>query len=311
MEKENISFPNEFVLLGFSDHPWLEMPLFIVVLVSYIFTLMGNSSIILLTLMDHRLHTPMYFFLDNLSVLDLCITTTIVPQLLVNLWGPNKTIAYWGCITQSYLFHWAGCTECVLLAVMSFDRYVAICQPLQYTLIMRPHVCLLLAATAWLSSLANSLLQATLTLKLHRCGHHTLDHFFCEVPALIKLACEDTTANDLYLIVGSIPFALVAPFLVLVSYTFIARAVIKLPSPEGRRKAFSTCSSHMVVVIMYYGPASYLYLQPPSNSTLAKFTSFFYCVVTPLLNPLIYTLRNKDVKKALKKTLQLQGGTQS
>ncbi|KAM6224085.1 olfactory receptor 2C1-like [Rhynchocyon petersi] len=311
MEKENVSLPNMFVLLSFSDHPWLEMPLFVVVLDSYILTLLGNSSIILLTLVDSRLQTPMYFFLDNLSFLDLCVTTTIVPQLLVNLWGPNKTIAYWSCITQSYLFHWTGCTECVLLAVMAFDRYVAICQPLQYTLIMRPHVCVLLAAAAWSSGLANSLLQATLTLQLHRCGHHTLDHFFCEVPVLIKLACEDTTANDLSLAVGAIPFALVSPFLVLVSYTFIARAVLKLPSAEGRRKAFSTCSSHMVVVIMYYGPAIYMYLQPPAGSTQAKFMSFFYCVVTPLLNPLIYTLRNKDVKRALKKMLRFHGGMQS
>ncbi|XP_006876148.1 PREDICTED: olfactory receptor 2B11-like [Chrysochloris asiatica] len=308
MEGENMSFPNTFVLLGFSDHPWLEMPLFGVVLVSYILTLMGNSSIILLTLMDPRLQTPMYFFLDNLSMLDLCVTTTIEPQLLVNLWGPEKNIAYWSCITQAYLFHWTGCTECALLAMMAFDRYVAICRPLQYTLIMRSQVCVLLAVTAWSSGLANSLLQATLTLQLQRCGHHTLDHFFCEVPLLIKLACEDTTANDLSLAVGAIPFVLVAPFLVLVSYTFIAKAVLKLPSAKGRYKAFSTCSSHMVVVIMYYGPAMYMYLQPPANSTQAKFMSFFYCVITPLLNPLIYTLRNKDVKRALKRILQSQGG---
>ncbi|XP_037679139.1 olfactory receptor 15-like [Choloepus didactylus] len=307
MEAENVSFPSTFVLLGFSDHPWLEMPLFGVVLISYILTLLGNSSIILLSLVEPRLQTPMYFFLDNLSVLDLCVTTTIVPQLLANLWGPWKTIASWGCITQAYFFHWTACTECALLAVMAFDRYVAICRPLQYTLIMHPHLCVQLASAAWSSGLANSVLQATLTLQLHHCGHHNLDHFFCEVPALIKLACGDTTANDLSLAVGAIPFALVAPLLVLVSYTFIARAVLKLPSAEGRSKALSTCSSHMVVVIMYFGPAIYMYLQPPANSTQAKFMSFFYCIITPLLNPLIYTLRNKDVNSALKRIQQSHG----
>ncbi|XP_007953004.1 olfactory receptor 2G3-like [Orycteropus afer afer] len=311
MERENMSFPNVFVLLGFSDHPWLEIHLFGVVLVMHILTLIGNSFIILITLIDHKLRTPMYFFLDNLSVLDLCVTTTIVPQLLSNLWGPKKTIAYWGCITQAYLFHWTGCTECALLAVMAFDRYVAICQPLQYTLIMCPQLCVQLAAAAWSSGLANSLLQATLTLQLQCCDHHTLDHFFCEVPVLIKLACEDTTANDLSLAIGAIPFVLVAPFFVLISYTYIVRAVLKLSSAEGRRKAFSTCSSHLVVIMMYYGPAIYMYLQPLANRTQAKFMSFFYCVITPLLNPLIYTLRNKDVKQALKKILQSQGRIKS
>lgn len=306
MEGENVSFPNTIMLLGFSDYPRLEMPLFGVVLVSYILTVGGNSSIIFLSMVEPRLQTPMYFFLDNLSVLELCVTCTIVPQLLANLWGPEKTIASWGCITQAYLFHWTGCTECALLAVMAFDRYVAICRPLQYALIMRPQVCVQLATAAWSSGLANSVLQATLTLQLHHCGLHILDHFFCEVPVLIKLACGDTTANDLSLAVGAIPFALMAPLLVLISYTFIAKAVLKLPSADGRYKTLSTCSSHLVVVIMYFGPAIYVYLQPPANSTQAKFMSFFYCVITPLLNPLIYTLRNKDVKRAWKRILQPQ-----
>ncbi|XP_045685959.1 olfactory receptor 15-like [Phyllostomus hastatus] len=311
MEGANVSFSSTIVLLGFSDLPWLEMPLFGVVLVAYVLTLMGNSSIIFLSAVEPRLQTPMYFFLDNLSVLDLCVTCTIVPQLLANLWGPDKTIASWGCFTQAYLFHWTGCTECALLAVMAFDRYVAICQPLRYTLIMRPQVCVQLAAAAWCSGLANSMLQATLTLQLHRCGHHTVDHFFCEVPVLIKLACGDTTANDLSLALGAIPFALVAPLLVLLSYTFIARAVLRLPSAQGRYKVISTCSSHLVVVLMYFGPAIYMYLQPPANSTQAKFMSFFYCVITPLLNPLIYTLRNKDVQRAWKRILQPQGVVKS
>ncbi|XP_004611649.2 olfactory receptor 2G3-like [Sorex araneus] len=303
----NESLPGTFVLLGFSDHPGLEMPLFGAVLVSYIFTLVGNGSIILLSLVDPRLQTPMYFFLDNLSVLDLCVTCTVVPQLLANLWGPEKTIAAWGCVVQAYLFHWTGCTECALLAVMAFDRYVAVCQPLHYSLIMRPRVCVQLAAAAWCSGLANSLLQATLTLQLPRCGHRRLDHFFCEVPVLIKLACGDTSTSDLSLVVGAIPFVLAAPLMVLVSYTLIARAVLRLPSAAGRLKALSTCSSHLAVVLLYFGPAIYMYLQPPASSTQAKFMSFLYCLITPLLNPLIYTLRNKDVKAAWKRVLQPLG----
>ncbi|EHB15757.1 Olfactory receptor 15 [Heterocephalus glaber] len=297
----NASFPNTFILLGFSEFPWLERPLFAVVLVCYLLTLVGNSSIILLSLLDPRLQMPMYFFLDNLSLLDLCISCTVLPQLLVNLWGPDKTIAAWGCITQVYLFSWTGCTECILLTMMAVDRYVAICRPLQYTLIMRP----------WLPI----------------CGPHNLDHFFCEVPVLIKVACGETTVNELALALGAIPFAGMAPLLVLISFTFISRAILKLPSAEGRHKALSTCSSHLVVitlyprhctcsshllvVTMYFGPAIYMYLQPPAKSTQAKFMSFFYCIITPVLNPLIYTLRNKDVETAWKRILQSLGQVKS
>ncbi|KFO20109.1 olfactory receptor 15 [Fukomys damarensis] len=311
MEMDNASFPNTFVLLGFSEFPWLERPLFSVVLVSYILTLVGNSSIILLSLMDPRLQTPMYFFLDNLSLLDLGITCTTVPQLLANLWGPDKTIAAWGCITQLYVYTWTGCTECILLAVMAIDRYVAICQPLRYTLIMRPWVCVQMAAACWLTGLGSTLLHTTLTLQLPFCGHHPLDHFFCEVPVLIKLACGDTSANELALALGAILFTLVAPLMVVISYTLIGRAVLKLPSAEGRHKALSTCSSHLLVVTLYFGPGMYMYLQPPAKSSQAKFMSFFYCVITPVLNPLIYTLRNNDVKTAWKRILQSQNCVES
>ncbi|XP_003479798.2 olfactory receptor 2G3-like [Cavia porcellus] len=304
MERQNVSFPNTFILLGFSEFPWLEIPISAVGLVSCLLTLTGNSSIILLSLVDPRLQTPMYFFLDNLSLLDLCISFTIVPQLLVNLWGPDKTITAWGCFTQVYLFNLTACAECAMLAMMAIDRYVAICRPLQYTLIMHSWVCVLMAAACWFSGLANSLLQSTFTLQLPFCGHHTLDHFFCEVPVLIKLACGDTTINNLVMALGAIPFALLSPMLLVISYTFIARAVLKLPSAEGRYKALSTCTSHLLVVTMYFGPALYVYLQPPAKSSQAKFMSFFYCVVTPGLNPLIYTLRNKDVKMAWRRILQ-------
>ncbi|EHA97720.1 Olfactory receptor 2B2 [Heterocephalus glaber] len=311
MERGNMSFPNTFVLLGFSEFPWLERPLFAVVLVSYLLSLVGNSSIILLSLVDPRLQTPMYFFLDNLSLLDLCITCTTVPQLLANLWRSGKTITSWGCITQSYLFGLAASTECVLLAMMAIDRYVAICWPLQYTLIMRPWVCVQMAATSWSSGLTNALLQATLMLQLPFCGHHTLDHFFCEVPVLIKLACGDTSANEQAITFATIPFGMVAPLMMVISYIFIARAVLKLPSAEGRQKALSTCSSHLLVVTLYFAPGMYMYLQPSSKTSQAKFMSFFCCIITPLLNPLIYTLRNKDVQTAWKRILKSQGRVKS
>ncbi|KAM4862049.1 olfactory receptor 2C1-like [Thomomys bottae] len=308
MEGENVSFPSTFILLGFSEYPWLQIPLFAVVLVSHTLTIMGNSSIILLSMMEPRLQTPMYFFLDNLSLLDLCITCTTVPQLLANLWGPEKTISSWGCITQLYIFTWASCTECVLLAVMALDRYVAICHPLRYSLIMHPWACVCMAAVCWSTGLANSLLQVTFSIQLPLCRHHTLEHFFCEVPALNKLACGDTSTNELSLTLGAILFGMIAPLMVVVSYTLIARAVLKLPSAEGRHKALSTCSSHLVVVTMFFGPGMYLYLQPTASSTQANFTSLFYCVITPLLNPLIYTIRNKEVKTAWKRILPLHGG---
>ncbi|EHB17567.1 Olfactory receptor 2G6 [Heterocephalus glaber] len=226
MGKGNISFPNTFVLLGFSEFPWLEGTLFVVVLLSYLFTLVGNSFIILLSLVDPRLQTPMYFFLDNLSLLDLSLTCTIVPQLLANI-------------------------------------------------------------------------------------HHTLDHFFCDVPLLLKLACGDTSANELALTSMTIPFGIMSSLLVVISYTFIARAILKLPSAEGRNKALSTCSSHLLVVTMFFGPAMYFYLQPTAKNSQAKFISFFYSLITPLLNPLIYALLNKDVDTACKKILQSQSRVKS
>ncbi|EHB03260.1 Olfactory receptor 2G6 [Heterocephalus glaber] len=363
------------------------------VLLSYLLTLVKNSSIILLILLDPRLQMPMYFFLDNLSLLDFGVTCTTVPQLLTNLCGPEKTIAFWGWITQIYLFNWTACAECILLAVIAIDHYVATCQPLQYTLIMSPWVSLQMEAPFWSSGLANSLLQTIFTLQLPLCGPHTLDHFcevpvlikltcgiiasecallammaiycygaicqalqytlimcawmcvqmeagcwsswlmnsllqttltlrlplcghltlnhFCEVPVLIKLACGDTSANQLALTSMTIPFGVMSSLLVVISYIFIARAILKLSSAEGRHKALSTCSSHLLVLTMYFGLGIFFYLKPSAKSTQDKFKSFFYCVVTPLLYPLIYTLRNKDVKTAWTRILQIQGKVMS
>ena len=292
-----------FILVGFSDQPQLELILFGVIFFLYFMTLLGNSTIILVSLLDSKLHNPMYFFLSHLSFLDLCFTSSIVPQLLVNLGSSDKSITYGGCVVQLYVFLALGSTECVLLAVMSYDRYVAVCRPLHYAFVMHPQVCSILASMAWLSGVTTTLIQSTFTLQLPFCGNRKVDHFFCEVPVLIKLACVDTTFNQAELFVASVLFLVVPLSLILMSYGNIAQAVLKIKSAIGRRKAFRTCSSHVMVVIIFYGTITFMYLQPAKSRSKdqGKFVSFFYTVVTPMLNPLIYTLRNKEVKAALKK----------
>ncbi|XP_004647577.2 olfactory receptor 2G3-like [Octodon degus] len=305
MSRANDSSATGFVLLGFSDHPGLEPVLFTLVLLCYLLTLSGNITIIVVSQLEPSLHTPMYFFLSNLSFLDLCFTSSLAPQTLVNLRGPEKTITYGGCVVQLYTSLALGSTECILLAVMALDRYVAVCKPLHYAVIMSPRLCQQLAMASWLSGVANSLVHATFTLRLPLCGNHRLDHFICEVPALLKLACVDTTVNELVLFVVSILFLILAPALILVSYGFIAQAVLRIKSAEAQLKAFSTCSSHLTVVVIFYGTVIYMYLQPRDSyaQDQGKFISLFYTMVTPALNPIIYTLRNKDVKEALKKLL--------
>lgn len=303
MEGTNVSSQTwGFILLGFSDHPHLEPLLFALVLVFYMLTLMGNLAIVLVSRLDAALHTPMYFFLSHLSVLDLCFTTSLAPQTLAHLHSADKSITFGGCVVQLYTSLALGSTECLLLAVMALDRFVAVCQPLHYVLVMNPRLCRRLASASWLGGLVNSLVHATFTLQLPFCGRR-LDHFICEVPALLKLACADTSTNELVLFTISILFVLLPPALILVSYGFIGRAVLRTKSVEARRKAFSTCSSHLTVVVIFYGTIIYMYLQPRDNYSQdrGKFISLFYTNVTPALNPLIYTLRNKDVKGALRK----------
>ncbi|XP_043762884.1 olfactory receptor 2B2-like [Cervus elaphus] len=305
MNRINESVPKEFILLGFSDRPWLELPLFVVFLISYILTILGNLAIIIVSRLDSKLHTPMYFFLTNLSLLDLCYTTSTVPQMLVNICSLRKVISYGGCVAQLFIFLALGSTECLLLAVMSFDRFVAICRPLHYSIIMHHKLCLQLAAASWVSGFSNSVLQSTLTLQMPLCGHKEVDHFFCEVPALLRLSCVDTTANEAELFFISVLFLLIPVTLILISYTFIVQAVLRIQSVEGRQKAFGTCGSHLIVVSLFYGTAIYMYLQPPSPASKdrGKMVSLFYGIITPMLNPLIYTLRNKDVKGAFKRLI--------
>lgn len=304
MEGHNISSEG-FILVGFSDRPRLELVLFVVVLTFYLLTLLGNAAIISLSALDPRLHTPMYFFLANLSFLDMCFTTGSIPQMLYNLSGPDKTISYLGCAIQLYFVLALGGVECVLLAVMAYDRYAAVCKPLHYTVVMHPRLCGRLASAAWLSGFGNSLIMAPQTLMLPRCGHRRVDHFLCEMPALIGMACVDTAPLEALAFALAVFIILTPLVLILVSYGHIARAVLRIKSAAGRKKAFNTCSSHLTVVSLFYGTIIYMYLQPANtySQDQGKFLTLFYTIVTPSVNPLIYTLRNRDVQQAVKKAL--------
>ncbi|XP_004695877.1 PREDICTED: putative olfactory receptor 2B8 [Condylura cristata] len=311
MEEKNGSSSTGFILLGFSDRPQLELVLFVVLVIFYSLTLLGNTTIIALSHLDPNLHTPMYFFLSNLSFLDLCYTTSVVPQFLVNLSGADKSISYGGCVAQLYIFLGLGCTECILLGVMAFDRYAAVCRPLHYTVIMHPRLCSLMASASWAFGFSNSLLQTVLTFLLPLCGRNKVDHFLCEIPALLKLACVDTTANESELFFASFIILSIPVLLIMFSYGQIGRAVLNIKSASGRKKAFGTCGSHFLVVSLFYGTAIYAYLQPTSNYSRdqGKFTTLFYGIITPMMNPFIYTLRNKDVKGAVKRVLWKDSGS--
>ncbi|XP_051024268.1 olfactory receptor 10-like [Acomys russatus] len=300
----NTSFRQDFILVGFSDFPQLELMLSAFISVFYSLTLLGNSTIIVLSQLDARLQTPMYFFLCHLSFLDLCYTTSTVPQLLINLQGYDRTISYGGCVAQLFLFLALGSTECLLLVVMAFDRYAAVCRPLHYTTIMHPVLCLSLAIASWIGGFVNSLIQTSLMMTMPLCGHQ-VNHFFCEMPILLKLACQDTEGTEAKMFVARVVILIFPVTLILGSYANIAQAVLKTKSMAGCKKALRTCGSHLVVVSLFYGAAIYTYLQPKDSysENKGKFVSLFYTIVTPMLNPLIYTLRNKDVKGALWKVL--------
>ncbi|XP_062067779.1 olfactory receptor 2Y1 [Lepus europaeus] len=300
----NTSFSEGFILVGFSDWPQLELFFFVFILIFYSLTILGNTTIIILSRLDLRLHTPMYFFLSHLSFLDLCFTSSTVPQLLINLHGLDRTISYGGCVAQLFIYLALGSTECVLLVVMAIDRYAAVCRPLHYTTIMHPCLCQTMAIASWLGGFVNSLIQTGLVMAMPLCGYR-LNHFFCEMPVFLKLACEDTEGTEAKMFVARVIILVVPAALILVSYVHIVRAVLRVKSMAGRRKAFGTCGSHLLVVFLFYGSAIYTYLQPihSYSESEGKFVALFYTIVTPILNPLIYTLRNKDVKGALWKVL--------
>lgn len=295
----------DFILLGFSDVPELRGFLFGVFLIIYVIILMGNSLIIIITKVNPSLHTPMYFFLRNFSSLEICYVSVTVPRLLTDLCRQNRNISFLACATQMYFFLVFGATECFILTAMAYDRYVAICNPLLYPLIMNNRLCNQLAACCWITGIPVHIGFTCLIFSLPFCGNNQLNHFFCDIPPVLKLACGDTFMIEMLVyavavLVVTIPFTLI-----LGSYVKIISTILKLPSATGRAKAFSTCSSHLMVVALFFGSGIMTYMRPKSShlTGMDKFLSLFYTIVTPMFNPIIYCLRNKDVIGALKKFL--------
>ncbi|XP_074143120.1 olfactory receptor 13D1-like [Sminthopsis crassicaudata] len=305
MERTNKTAPNEFILLGLSKYPKLEIFFFVLCMIIYIVILFGNSVIIILSILDSHLHTPMYFFLSNLSFLDICYTSSFVPKMLVNFLSTRKSLSFSGCAAQMSISFAMGTTECILLAVMAYDRYVAICNPLRYPIVMNRTVYVNLAALCWLIGGVDSLFQTILIMQLPFCGKNIIDHFTCEILAVMHLACIDISLNELIMLVGTIIVTLIPLLLIIVSYVFILSTILKIRSAEGRSKAFSTCSAHLTVVIIFYGTILFMYMKPKSKASLTtdKLIAMFYGIFTPMLNPIIYSLRNKDVNAAVKKVL--------
>ncbi|XP_057579362.1 olfactory receptor 13C7-like [Hippopotamus amphibius kiboko] len=305
MDGANQTAVTEYVLLGLHGHHNLEMVLFVLCLGIYSVNVLGNALLIGLNLLDPRLHSPMYFFLSNLSLMDICGTSSFVPLMLVSFLETQSTISFPGCALQMFLTLALGSTECLLLAVMACDRYVAICQPLRYSELMSRQTCLWMAALSWGAAFANSLLQSILTWRLPFCGHSVINHFFCEILAVLKLACGDISLNALLIMVATTLMTLPPLLLICLSYVFILAAILRVPSAAGRHKAFSTCSAHLTVVLIFYGTVSFMYFKPKAKDpNVDKIIALFYGVVTPSLNPIIYSLRNAEVKAATRALLR-------
>ncbi|CAI9169780.1 unnamed protein product [Rangifer tarandus platyrhynchus] len=295
---------SQFLLLGLSDDPELQPLLCGLFLSVFVVTVLGNLLIILAVSSDSQLHTPMYFFLCNLSFADVCFTSTTVPKMLMNIQTQSKSISYAGCITQMYFFMVFGVMDTFLLTVMAYDRFVAICHPLHYTVIMNPCLCGLLVLVSWFTSLLYSLIQSLLMLQLSFCTNWVIPHFYCELAQVLTLACSDTLINYilLYMVTG---FLGIVPFSgILFSYTHIVSSILRIPSAHGKYKAFSTCASHLSVVSLFYGTGLGMYLSSDSSSWKGMITLVMYTVVTPMLNPFIYSLRNRDIKKVLQKVFR-------
>ncbi|NP_001376056.1 olfactory receptor 10AG1-like [Canis lupus baileyi] len=303
--EDNGSRITQFVLLGFSDLPNLQGLLFGVFSIIYVIILIGNSLIIIITSLDAALQKPMYFFLANFSYLEICYVSVTLPRILVNLWTQDRSISWLGCATQMCFFLMLGATECFLLAVMAYDRYVAICNPLHYPLIMNHKMCIQLAVGSWIGGVPGQIGQTWQIFSLHFCNSNQINHFFCDIPPILKLACGDTVVHEIAVYVLAVLFVAVPFLLILASYSKIISTILRLPTARGRAKAFSTCSSHLIVVLLFFGSATITYLRPKSNHSAGtdKMFSLFYTIVTPMFNPMIYSLRNKDVIAALRRLL--------
>ncbi|XP_077901180.1 olfactory receptor 10A3-like [Ictidomys tridecemlineatus] len=303
MKRQNQSSVVEFILLDFSDFPELQDEIFGVFLVIYLMTLMGNAIIIATILLDQTLHIPMYLFLPNLSVVEVSFSAAIMPEMLVVLTTEKTTISFVGCFAQMYFILLFGVNECFLLGAMAYDRFAAICCPLTYPMIMNKRVFVKLVMFSWVSGIMVATLQTSWVFSFPFCGPNEISHISCETPAVLELVCADISLYEIYAFIGTILIILLPFLLILLSYLRILFAILKMPSTTGRQKAFSTCASHVTSVTLFYGTASMTYLQPKSSYSpvTKKLMSLAYTLLTPLLNPLIYSLRNHEMKKALVK----------
>ncbi|XP_044537900.1 olfactory receptor 5B2-like [Gracilinanus agilis] len=302
---ENRSEVNEFILVGLTDAPELQVPLFIMFTLIYLITLVGNLGIIALISSDSRLHTPMYFFLSNLSLVDFGYSSAVTPKVMAGLLTGDKVISYNGCAAQIFFFVSFATVESFLLASMSYDRHAAVCKPLHYTTTMTSTVCVHLASGAYICGFLNSSIVTGDTFSLSFCSSNVVHHFFCDIPPLLVITCSDIHSTEIVIFILGI-FTVFFPFLViLTSYLFIFVAILRIHSAEGRQKAFSTCTSHLTAVSIFYGTIIFMYFQPSSSHSMDtdKMASVFYTMVIPMLNPLVYSLRNKDVKTAFQKVV--------
>nr|XP_006999063.2 olfactory receptor 8B3-like [Peromyscus maniculatus bairdii] len=305
MTSTNVSLVTEFILVGLTDHPDLQIPLFFVFLAMYIVTALGNLCLIILIVLNSHLHTPMYFFLFNLSFIDFCYSSVFTPKMLMNFILTKNVISYMGCLTQLYFFCFFVISECYVLTSMAYDRYVAICNPLLYTVAMSPKLCLNLMLGTYAMAFSGAMAHTGCMLRLTFCDANTINHYFCDILPVMQLSCTSTYVNELvvFIVVG---INIIVPSItIFISYGFIISSICHINSAEGRSKAFSTCSSHIIAVSLFFGSGAFMYLKPSSSSSMdqGKTSSVFYTNVVPMMNPLIYSLRNKDVKMALRKTL--------
>ncbi|XP_012607738.2 olfactory receptor 1C1 [Microcebus murinus] len=305
MEKRNLTVVREFVLLGLPCSAEQQHPLSVLFLCMYLVTLLGNMLIILAIAFDSSLHSPMYFFLSNLAFVDICFTSTIVPQMVVNILTDLKTISFAGCLTQLFFFISFVNMDSLLLCVMAYDRYVAICHPLHYTAVMNPRLCVQLVAGLWVLTYLHAFLHTFLITHLSFCGSNVIHHFFCDLNPILQLSCSDVSFNVLVIFTVGGLVALTPLICILISYGLIFSAILKITSTEGKQRAFSTCGCHLSVVVLFYGTAIAVYFRPSSSHTPESDTlsAVMYSVVTPMLNPFIYSLRNKAMKRALQKVL--------
>ncbi|XP_059570369.1 olfactory receptor 2T27-like [Alligator mississippiensis] len=303
MKSGNETSSADFILLGLLSRTNVHKFSMATILLAFIAALSGNALLILVIQVDSSLHTPMYFFLRQLAFMDICQTLIIVPKMLADFLIPGNPISPAGCGAQIFLALTMGVSECLLLAVMAYDRYIAICNPLQYPILMSRNICFLLSVGVWMGASVNALIQTVFTLGFHYCGSKEIDQFFCEVPALLKLSCSDTSRYESLVFVAGIVLLLIPSSLILATYACILSRVLSMKSTKGQQKALATCSSHLTVVVMFYGAAIFMYMRPRSyhSPEQDKIVSLFYTIVPPVLNPLIYSLRNRDVLGALRK----------